>query len=63
MTEHDKLVERATRMPESISETNDETLERQHAHQLYLQAGAGALSGIGAYQAGWKAAKARYENR
>lgn len=51
----------AVKSPETISETAEEVDLRIKAEQLYYNSGGRARSGIGGYEAGWKAAKAWYD--
>jgi hypothetical protein len=62
MTDREKQVEIAVKNPELVIETQDETIQRERAEQLYYNSGGRALSGVGGYEAGWKAAKAYYRN-
>jgi hypothetical protein len=58
----EKQIEMAIKNPELVAETQAEILTRTQAEQLYYNSGGRWLSGIGGYEAGWKAAKAHYEN-
>lgn len=51
----------AVKSPETIAETEAETNLRIKAEQLYYNSGGRARSGVSGYEAGWKAAKAYYE--
>lgn len=53
----------AVKSPETIPETEVETDLRIKAEQSYYRSGGRGLSGINAYEAGWKAAKAYYEGK
>lgn len=59
----EKQVEMAIKNPELIVETEAEILTRTQAEQLYYNSGGRARSGVGGYEAGWKAAKAYYGNK
>lgn len=59
--ERARFIEQAIKCPEGIAETEQETLTRLRAEQIYYNSGGRALSGVGGYEAGWKAAKAHYE--
>lgn len=55
-------IEIATVHPESVIETQDEITERERAaHRYYYSSHGEWQSGVSDYEAGWKAAKARYE--
>jgi hypothetical protein len=51
----------AIRRPETIAESEAETLARDRARQLYQQSNLNGPTWIDVYEAGWKAAKAYYE--
>lgn len=51
----------AVKSPETVAESVAETDVRLKAEAAYYNSGGRARSGIGAYEAGWKAAKAYYE--
>jgi hypothetical protein len=51
----------AIRRPETIAESEAETLARDQAQQIYRQSSFNGPTWIDDYEAGWKAAKAYYE--
>lgn len=55
----DVKYEIAVKTPEGVSETTEETDIRMRAHAMYRETYPHPL--CGEYEAGWKAAKARYE--
>jgi hypothetical protein len=63
MDDRQKQIEIAVKNPEMVAETESEIDVRKQAEQLYYNSGGRGLSGVGGYEAGWKAAKAHYENR